>query len=37
MRGGPGTNEFICGDGIDTILDYNPTQGDIISYQMTVK
>ena len=31
MRGGPGANEFICGDGIDTILDYNPAQGDIIS------
>ena len=31
MRVGPGANEFICGDGIDTILDYNPAQGGIIS------
>ena len=31
MRGGPGANEFICGEGIDTILDYNPAQGDVIS------
>ena len=31
MRRGHGANEFICGDGIDTILDYNPAQGDIIS------
>jgi hypothetical protein len=31
MRLGPGANEFIFGDGIDTILDYNPAQGDIIS------
>jgi Ca2+-binding RTX toxin-like protein len=31
MRGGPGANEFVCGDGVDTILDYNPAQGDIIS------
>ena len=27
----PGANEFVCGDGVDTILDYNPAQGDIIS------
>jgi Ca2+-binding RTX toxin-like protein len=31
MRGGPGANEFICGDGVDTVLDYNPAKGDIIS------
>jgi hypothetical protein len=31
VRGGPGPNEFICGDGIDTILDYDPAQGDIKS------
>jgi Ca2+-binding RTX toxin-like protein len=31
MRGGLGANEFICGDGIDTVLDYNPAKGDIIS------
>jgi hypothetical protein len=31
MRGGLGANEFICGDGVDTVLDYNPAKGDIIS------
>jgi Ca2+-binding RTX toxin-like protein len=31
MRGGPGANEFICGDGVDTVLDYKPSQGDVIS------
>lgn len=31
MRGGPGANEFICGDGVDTVLDYSPAKGDIIS------
>ena len=31
MRWGPGANEFILGDGIDTILGYNPAQGDIRS------
>jgi hypothetical protein len=31
VRGGHGANEFICGDGIDTILDYDPAQGDIKS------
>jgi hypothetical protein len=31
MRLSPGANELIFGDGIDTILDYNPAQGDIIS------
>src|ERR671915_44727 len=28
---GPGANEFICGDGVDTVLDYKPSQGDVIS------
>jgi hypothetical protein len=31
MRGGPGANEFICGDGVDAVLDYNQAKGDIIS------
>jgi Ca2+-binding RTX toxin-like protein len=31
MRGGPGANEFICGDEVDTVLDYKPSQGDVIS------
>ena len=31
MRGGPGANEFICGDGVDTVLDYSPAKGDVIS------
>jgi Ca2+-binding RTX toxin-like protein len=31
LRGGAGANEFICGDGVDTVLDYNPAKGDVIS------
>jgi Ca2+-binding RTX toxin-like protein len=31
MKGGPGANQFICGEGIDTVLDYNPADGDVIS------
>jgi hypothetical protein len=31
MTRGPGANEFVCGDGIDTVLDYNPAKGDIVS------
>jgi Ca2+-binding RTX toxin-like protein len=31
LRGGAGANEFVCGDGVDTVLDYNPAQGDVIS------
>jgi Ca2+-binding RTX toxin-like protein len=31
MRGGTGANEFVCGEGVDTVLDYNPSQGDVIS------
>jgi Ca2+-binding RTX toxin-like protein len=31
MRGGTGANEFVCGEDVDTVLDYNPSQGDVIS------
>jgi Ca2+-binding RTX toxin-like protein len=31
MLGGPGANYFECGDGVDTVLDYSPSKGDIIS------
>ncbi|MFY9565458.1 MAG: hypothetical protein WAQ29_03835 [Nitrososphaeraceae archaeon] len=31
MRVRLGAHEFICGDGVDTVLDYNPAKGDIIS------
>jgi Ca2+-binding RTX toxin-like protein len=31
MLGGPGSNYFECGDGFDTVLDYSPSKGDIIS------
>jgi Ca2+-binding RTX toxin-like protein len=31
LRGGAGANEFVCGDGVDTVLDYNPAKGDVIS------
>jgi Ca2+-binding RTX toxin-like protein len=31
MKGGSGADDFICGEGIDTVLDYNPGQGDTLS------
>jgi hypothetical protein len=31
MKGGEGANDFICGEGIDTVLDYDPGQGDTLS------
>lgn len=31
MKGVLGANEFICGEGVDTVLDYNPAKGDTIS------
>jgi hypothetical protein len=31
MRGYPGANEFICGDGVDTFFYYNPAHEVIIS------
>jgi Ca2+-binding RTX toxin-like protein len=31
LKGGPGADEFVCGEGIDTVLDYNPGQGDTLS------
>jgi Ca2+-binding RTX toxin-like protein len=31
LKGGAGANEFVCGDGVDTVLNYNPAQGDVIS------
>ncbi len=31
MLGGAGANFFDCGDGMDTIIDYNPSKGDVIS------
>ena len=30
LKGGPGPDFFDCGEDIDTVLDYNPTDGDII-------
>jgi hypothetical protein len=32
MRGIPGANKFTCGEGVDTVLDYNPAKGDTIYY-----
>jgi hypothetical protein len=29
--GGTGADKFICGEGIDTIRDYNPDEGDTIT------
>jgi Ca2+-binding RTX toxin-like protein len=31
LKGGDGKNRFVCADGVDTVLDYNPSQGDTIS------
>jgi RTX calcium-binding nonapeptide repeat (4 copies) len=31
LQGGPGADYFDCGDGLDTVVDYTPTQGDVIS------
>ena len=30
LTGGPGADKFTCGEGNDTIKDYNPKEGDII-------
>jgi Ca2+-binding RTX toxin-like protein len=30
LAGGPGADKFQCGEGNDTIKDYNPKEGDII-------
>ena len=31
LQGGLGADYFDCGDGLDTVVDYTPTQGDVIS------
>jgi RTX calcium-binding nonapeptide repeat (4 copies) len=31
LKGGPSADQFICGEGIDTVLDYNPAKGDVTS------
>lgn len=31
LVGGSGANYFDCGDGIDTVLDFNPSQGDVMA------
>ena len=31
LQGGPGADYFDCGDGVDTVVDYTPTQGDVVS------
>jgi Ca2+-binding RTX toxin-like protein len=30
LTGGPGADKFTCGEGNDTIKDYNPKEGDTI-------
>ena len=30
LTGGVGADKFTCGEGLDTVKDYNPTEGDII-------
>ena len=29
LEGGPGADFFDCGIGFDTVVDFNPNQGDI--------
>jgi Ca2+-binding RTX toxin-like protein len=31
LQGGQGADYFDCGDGLDTVVDYNPSQGDVVS------
>ena len=31
LQGDLGADYFDCGDGVDTVVDYSPTQGDVIS------
>ena len=31
MLGGDGADQFNCGDGVDTVLDYRLSQGDTIN------
>jgi hypothetical protein len=28
LTGGPGADTFVCGEGVDTVTDYNETEGD---------
>jgi len=30
LTGGPGADKFMCGDGNDTVRDYNSKEGDVI-------
>jgi Ca2+-binding RTX toxin-like protein len=31
LKGGEGKNRFVCADGVDTVLDYDPSKGDSVS------
>ena len=31
LQGGQGADLFDCGDGLDTVIDCNPSQGDAVS------
>lgn len=31
LTGGPGADKFTCGQGNDTIIDYDPEEGDVIT------
>ena len=31
LTGGPGADYFDCGDGIDTVTDFDPAQGDVMA------
>jgi Ca2+-binding RTX toxin-like protein len=31
LIGGQGADYFDCGDGIDTVIEFNPAQGDVMA------
>jgi Ca2+-binding RTX toxin-like protein len=31
LKGGEGKDRFVCADGVDTVLDYEPSKGDTVS------
>ena len=31
LLGGDGADSFVCGDGVDTVLDFKSAQGDTVN------